>query len=349
MQQKDFHNILKRYLSGQSSPEEEKMIDSWYETIGKGPHSTLSRQDESELERRYWSTISAHLKRTKTNTHPASLPKKNNRTIVLWYASGIAASMLLFLVAYNYLGDARDTVKDGVTGIEKTSQPWTQIKNTEKTARRVDLPDGSHVTLEPQSLLKYSSSFNQIKREIYLQGEALFEVHRNEQRPFFVYTPEVTTMVLGTSFRVRAFEKDKDITVAVRTGRVSVYTNHKDEKERNDRPAEIILTPNQQVIYNRNEKTILRKIVDVPLPILPPEKVMRMRFEEAPVQEIFEAIEKVYGVEIVFDKERFSACALTTSISDGGLYNRLNIICKAIGAEYTLNEHQIVINGTGCN
>ena len=349
MQQKDFHNILKRYLSGQSSPEEERIIDSWYEAMGKGPHSSLSRQDESELERRYWSTISTHLKRSKTNTQPVSLPKKNNRTIVLWYSAGIAASVLLFLVSYIYLVDSRNSAKDAVTGIEKTSQPWTQITNTQETARRVELPDGSHITLEPKSRLKYSSSFNQTKREIYLEGEALFEVYRNEQRPFFVYTPEVTTMVLGTSFRVRAFQKDKDITVAVRTGRVSVYTNHEDKKESNARPAEIILTPNQQVIYNRNEKTIQRKIVEVPLPILPPEKVMRMRFEEAPVREIFEAIEKVYGVEIVFDKDRFSACALTTSISDGGLYNRLDIICKAIGAEYTLNEHQIVINGTGCN
>ena len=87
----------------------------------------------------------------------------------------------------------------------------------------------------------------------------------------------------------------------------------------------------------------------MPLPILPPEKVKLMRFDEGSVAEIFDAIEKVYVVKIVFDRERFASCALTTSISDGGLYNRLDIICKAIGAEYTLNDHQIEIKGTGCN
>lgn len=347
MQQKDFHDILKRYLAGKASPDEEKVIDSWYEAMGKGPHTLLSDQEESDLESRYWSTISGHVKRAKTNPQAVSLPEKRRGRVVLWYVSGIAASLLLFMASYVYLDDTKAFVEHVVPGMKTPT--WTEIVNTEKTSKLFTLPDGSHVTFEPQSRLRYSSLFNQNTRDVYFEGDALFEVQRNEQRPFIVHTAEVTTVVLGTSFRVRALEKDKNITVAVRTGRVSVYANRDDKKTRDSKPAEIILTPNQQVIYDRYEKTILRKLVEVPLPILPPEKVKLMRFEEGPVAEIFEAIEKVYGVEIVFDKERFSSCALTTSISDGGLYNRLDIICKAIGAEYTINDHQIEIKGTGCN
>ena len=65
-------------------------------------------------------------------------------------------------------------------------------------------------------------------------------------------------------------------------------------------------------------------------------------------EEIFEAIEKVYGLDIVFDEAKFSSCTLTTSISDGGLFNRLDIICGAINATYSVKENQIVIEGTGC-
>jgi transmembrane sensor len=347
MQQKDFHDILKRYLAGKASPDEEKIIDAWYEAMGKGPHSLLSDQEESDLESRYWSTISTHVKRTKTGPQAVSLPEKRRGTVALWYASGIAASLLLFMASYIiYRNDTNVFVEHTVPRIETPT--WTHIVNTEKTTKRFTLPDGSHVTFEPQSRLKYSSLFNQNVRDVYFEGDALFEVQRNEQRPFVVHTAEVTTTVLGTSFRVRALEKDKDITVAVRTGRVSV-THPEDKKARDPKPAEIILTPNQQVIYDRYEKTILRKLVEVPIPILPPEKIKLMRFEEGPVADIFDAIEKVYGVEIVFDKDRFSSCALTTSISDGGLYNRLDIICKAIGAEYTLHDYQIEIKGTGCN
>jgi len=347
MQQKDFHDILKRYLDGKASPDEEKIIDAWYEAMGKGPHSLLSEKEESDLESRYWSTISGHVKRTKTHPQAVSPPERGRRAVALWYAAGIAASLLLFMAFYIYMGDPKSLVEHATPGMETLT--WTQIVNTEKTSKKFILPDGSHVTFEPQSSLKYSSMFNRNTRDVYFEGDALFEVQRNEQRPFIVHTAEVTTTVLGTSFRVKALEKGKDITVAVRTGRVSVNTPRENKKEREPDSAEIILTPNQQVVYDRYEKKILRKLVEVPLPILPPEKVKLMRFEEGPVPEIFEAIEKVYGVDIVFDKERFSSCALTTSISDGGLYNRLDIICKAIGAEYTLHDHQIEIKGTGCN
>ncbi|MBS1566996.1 MAG: DUF4974 domain-containing protein, partial [Bacteroidetes bacterium] len=75
----------------------------------------------------------------------------------------------------------------------------------------------------------------------------------------------------------------------------------------------------------------------------------RMQFEDAPLAKIFEAMEKIYGVEIVYDKSRFSSCTLTTSLNEGNLYNRLTIICSAISAQYTLEENRIVISGRGCN
>lgn len=349
MEQKNFHGILKRYLNGQASEEEKQIIDAWYEAMGKGPHSHLNSLEESALEKRYWSVIASHVSGTKRTLHADTLQKDNKIRRIVWYSLSAAASLLLIMVSYIFLVAHQEPATDNLAQKEiKTVETWTHLANSLATAQQFELPDGSHITLEPQSRLRYPSSFNQAKREIFLEGEAMFEVYRNEQRPFLVYTKEVTTMVLGTSFRVKAYEEDKNITVAVRTGKVSVYTNHADEQE-NSKEAEIILTPNQQVIYNRNEKTIQRRLVEEPQAIPSEEKIRRMRFEEAPVKEIFEALEKVYGVDIVFDEKRFSTCALTTSISDGGIYNRLDIICNAIGAEYTLEETQILITGSGCN
>ena len=90
-------------------------------------------------------------------------------------------------------------------------------------------------------------------------------------------------------------------------------------------------------------------LVRVPEIIKPAAEIKRMRFEEASVSEIFTALEEIYGVDIVFDEKLLAACALTTSISDGTIYNRLDIICKAIGATYTVEETQIVVSGLGCN
>ena len=345
MQQKDFHNILKRYLNGRASEEEKRIIDAWYDEAGKGHQAQLNASEESELKKRYWLVVSAHIIESRT-TLPLPKPHKINK--VARYSLGIAASVALILCAYIFMVDDQVLSKSVLSIITKEpTQNWIHLVNSQQTAQRFSLPDSSHITLEPQSGLKYLSSFNQSKREVFLEGEALFEVSHNKERPFLVHAKEVTTTVLGTSFRVSAYEKDKNITVAVRTGKVSVHTNPAEPLVMNG--AEIILTPNQLLTYNKDEKTILRGIVDEPQALPSAEKIRRMRFEEAPVNEIFLAIEQVYGVDIVFDEKRFSSCALTTTISDGGIYNRLDIICKAIGAAYTFNENQIVITGPGCN
>jgi len=201
--------------------------------------------------------------------------------------------------------------------------------------------------LQPGSKIRYDHAFNKKPREIYLEGEAFFEVKRDETRPFLVYTHEVTTKVLGTSFTVKALREDKNITVAVKTGRVSVYAHATSQLQSNAN--ETILTPNQQIVYNRTANTVSRMLVENPLAIVPAEEIKRMHFEEASVSEIFKALEKVYGVDMVFDEKLFSACTLTTSISDETIYDRLDIICKAIGATYSVEEFQIEIDGPGCN
>lgn len=340
MDQKYFRGILKRYLQGRATAEEEKIIDSWYADMGRDSHSLLESNDESELEDRYWSLIDAHIRR-----------RKNHRNLsgMRWYSYGIAASVLLALLSYFYLVNYSTSEKNILAlQSERESIKWQVISNTGIAPLPVRLPDHSTVTLEPKSELKFSASFDESERAVYLAGEGFFEVSPDQHRPFLVYANKVTTKVLGTSFRVRAFQQDKNVTVAVKTGKVSVYTREEIEKD-NSKTSEIILTPNQQIIYDKEENKLSRMIVEKPQAILPPEEVKRMRFEAAPVTEIFHAIEKVYGVDLVFDQDHFSACTLTSVISDGGLYNRLDIICKAIGATYSLRENQILIHGTGCN
>lgn len=339
MHQKDFHTILKKYLQGQASAEEKQVIDSWYEEIGKSTNSTLSDREELELESRYWSAISAHAK----NTHA------KNRTVLLWYSTGIAASVLLAVAIGFYLTDLPAKVKDTIAKENPDkSSVWHLVKNTEEDEKMVTLPDNSKITLKPKSEIRFLTAFNESKREVYLEGEAFFEVFHDAERPFLVYANDVITKVLGTSFSVKAFQEEKKITVSVRTGKVSVSTDLK-KKKSNAESGEIILTPNQQIVYSRDENRMFRTIVSEPQAIIPVEEFKRMRFHEAPVTEVLEAIEKVYGVDVEFDADRFSSCLLTTSISDGGIYNRLDIICKAIGANYSIVENKIVISGAGCD
>ncbi|HKZ38709.1 MAG TPA: FecR family protein [Chryseolinea sp.] len=337
MEQKDFFTILRKYRKGEATPAEKKLIEGWYASMGKDVYHQ-SIPDDSVLERRFWSTIHAHIK-----------DSKKRDKLKMWvprYYAGIAASILIAIVSCFFIVDNPVAV-DRMTNKKKATFSWKHIANTTKISQVIVLPDKSKVALEPESKLKFSSAFNKTEREIYLEGEAFFEVTHNANLPFLVYANEVTTKVLGTSFTVKAIKNERQITVVVKTGKVSVYTRHK--KENKSAPAEeIILTPNHQIIYDKKENEISKMLVEKPQSILPEEVVRRMRFEEAPVTEIFKAIEKVYGVEIVFDEAIFSSCELTTVISRDDIYSRLNIICDAIGASYTLQENRIVISSSGC-
>ena len=94
------------------------------------------------------------------------------------------------------------------------------VKNGEH--KRVILPDGTSVTLNAGSYLRYPREFITDVRRIEMNGEAFFEVTRDEEKPFLIHTKDADVKVLGTSFNVKAFDMDEQLTVSVQTGKVQV-------------------------------------------------------------------------------------------------------------------------------
>ncbi|MBA4058206.1 MAG: hypothetical protein C0490_26050, partial [Marivirga sp.] len=139
------------------------------------------------------------------------------------------------------------------------------------------------------------------------------------------------------------YEGSKEISVAVKTGKVSVYGSNK--KSAID---EIILTPNQEVIYYTEQSNFSKKLVDDPQIILEKPILFEMEYDGTPVDKIFEVLKQNYGIDIVYDRQLLSNCGLTTSMSEEGLYERIEIICQAIGAEYEIKDGAIIISSSGC-
>ena len=110
--------------------------------------------------------------------------------------------------------------------------------------KKINLPDGTSVILNAASTLRISNNFDGEKREVYLQGEAWFDVKRNPQKPFIVHTGKIATQVLGTHFNVSAYQNDASITVSLVQGKVQVDMN-------NDPAKRIILDPGKQMIYSK--------------------------------------------------------------------------------------------------
>lgn len=223
----------------------------------------------------------------------------------------------------------------------------------------ISLSDHSTVVLQPGSRLSYPPRFGPEKREVYLSGEGFFEVTHNPARPFVVYAHELATKVLGTSFRVKAL--GNEVVVEVRTGKVSVFSTKNDAaaaRAADHVLAGVVLTPNQRVVFSREDDRLTKGLVAAPQ-LLPasdrvasdrvaPDGVPRFEFDDTPAPRVFAELEAAYGIDIVFDEAALARCPLTASLTDQSLYQKLDIVCKALEASYQVIDGQIVIDGKGC-
>lgn len=225
-----------------------------------------------------------------------------------------------------------------------------RYSNESEKPNSLVLSDGSIVILQPHSSLEYPRSFSSSSRNVYLNGEAFFEVTKDAMKPFSVFADKIVTRVLGTSFSVRAYDRDKEIVVVVKTGKVSVLTSAQleDENRQDDDPVGTLLTPNQQVVFSKKESQMVRSLVKDPTLLPSSSEVENFQFIDTPINVVFERLEKVYGVEIIFDEELMSACLLNASLRDDSFYDQLRLICKGVGAKYQLLDGHVIITGGGC-
>ncbi|GAB3985970.1 FecR family protein [Spirosoma daeguense] len=222
----------------------------------------------------------------------------------------------------------------------------TQVSNNTTDSMIIKLPDNSRITLSRGAKLRYKTHFTDSVREVYLTGEAFFDVARNPKKPFIVYTNELITKVLGTSFWIRTNVADKHMTVAVKTGKVFVYKKTKGGLA--DQPPGVVLLPNQQADYKPDSDKLSRTLVEEPLLILPESQRQSATFDNVPVAELLDNLEKSYGVDIQFDRNVLTNCRLTTSFKDESLFQRLEVLCEAIDATYKIEDTRIIIDARRC-
>ncbi|NID10150.1 FecR family protein [Fibrivirga algicola] len=210
----------------------------------------------------------------------------------------------------------------------------------------VTLPDGSIVTLSARSTLRYTAAFGQKTRDVTLTGQAFFSVTRNEKVPFRVFTDELVTQVLGTSFRVSAYPEDRRSTVTVRTGKVAVYARA--ESENPLKRTVLSLTPNQVAEYSRKSHVLHKTLTIHPVPVNNVPAADAFVFDETPINDVFRRLEETYGIQIKYDANLLRDCALTASLGNENLNQKLTLICKGIEGRYQIVDGTIIIQSTGC-
>jgi ferric-dicitrate binding protein FerR (iron transport regulator) len=161
--------------------------------------------------------------------------------------------------------------------------------------KTVKLPDGTLITLEPNSKLDYPGRFTGSTREVHLTGEAYFEVKPNHEKPFIVHTPYVIATVLGTSFNVEAYPNGI-ARVVVTSGRVKVQTvNASNELQA------VIINADQSVAYNITINEIEKR--NAPEEAVYYKQRHRGRFSYAgvPIAKVVQEMERYYHTPVTLE------------------------------------------------
>ncbi len=149
----------------------------------------------------------------------------------------VAASLLIGITIFGYY------LLTSHHSHGKTKSSLQITKTPSRTKSKIYLSDGSVVTLNSETELRYPTSFDGATREVYLDGEAFFNVAKDHTHPFIVHAGKMNVRVLGTAFNVKSYANDKTIETTLIRGAVEVTLN--------DRPSDrIILKPSEKLVLN---------------------------------------------------------------------------------------------------
>jgi transmembrane sensor len=267
--------------------------------------------------------------RTMIKIEEASRPENNVR-LFPWFARAAAAILIILGVIYVY--NRPPSPADQLV-------MQTMASSGNNAQKQVQLPDGTTVFLNKGSELLYPDIFDQNAREVYLKGEAFFDVAHNREQPFVVHADISKTTVLGTSFNLRAYGTEDDIRLTVVSGKVAFTLT--DDREK------VIVAPGNMAKLDRNSRQILQG-VNPDLNFLS-WKTHELRFDDCPLEELIMVLGRHYAVDIRLDNASTRNCRFSGDFKDTELDNTLKIITKAIGSTYEQTGDSFVIFGRGCN
>jgi len=293
------------------------------------------------------------LQAIKTEAKPAQEIAVVRRVNHRWkyFAAAVFILVMLGTAGWFFSPEVKKPARFAYEDITSSRQLIENI-NTSKNTINVSLPDGSVVKLASNSRISYESNLDSLTtRDVYLSGQAFFTVKKNPDRPFRVFANEIVAKVLGTSFSVRSFEKDTIIRVTVSTGKVSVYSMGQTTIQATAKPNKlggIIVTPNQQLVYEKSSKEFQKILLENPVMIAPVSVNKSMSYEDAAIDKVFNDLGKDYGINIVYDNELLKNCTVNADLSNESFYRKLDLICRAVGARYEVIDAQVVIMSNGC-
>jgi len=250
----------------------------------------------------------------------------------------IAASLLLIAIVAGYFIVQKDSDFPLLQGLTLNKEKTPKGKK-----QHIILEDGTQVWLNANSELRYSKNFSREKsREVFLVGEAFFDVSENKGKPFIVFTSGLAIKVLGTAFNVRSYADDPVVETTLVRGKVTIASPEEDSLH------QVTLLPNQQALFSKDSKKLaLEETVNAE--DYSAWKNGLMIFDNKPFAYIKETLERWYDVTITMEDEKSLSCSFSAKFKDKTLVEVLEIFKNTESINYWVEGDQVFISGKLCH
>jgi len=274
--------LIRNYYKGTLTESERLLLSAW---LAERPdHVILFRKLYREL---HADAATGNIFEPRVEAALKTIKKKlkipNDRKFAYKKPWRIAAVIALLIGSYLIFQQvlSNDTSKEVFTAVAEN--------------KHVLLDDGTKVWLGPASKLTYSRAFNKANREVTLEGSAYFDVAQQASHPFVVYSNDIRTNVLGTSFKIKAYTEDDASTLIVTSGKVKVTLG----QEETDESISTLLQRGEKIIYQKKERQL--KKINYPLHSNVLAKISQgvYVYDGEKVQDIIKDLERAYHVRIV--------------------------------------------------
>ena len=200
----------------------------------------------------------------------------------------------------------------------------------------VALADGTLINLNAGSSLRYPNGFKaEGNREVFLTGEAYFQVSHDAKRPFLVHTDDLEIEVLGTHFNVQAYADEKNSNTVLVNGVVQVKQTANPEDA-------VVLKPGMQASYTQGSKTLEIASVNT-APYIAWVKG-QLYFDQADFPQIARILERKFDVQIQVNNTALKKEKFTAKFKAESLEQILKSFNESYPFNYDIKQNTVVIN-----
>jgi len=337
-----------RYISGNYSQEDKEFVKNWleeedisYDELGRLQEVWEAAEDlklENNVDR-VWKELSERIKREADSqkvTKIGRFPTKKANIKIRGFIVRAAAAILVIACAYAFYQFAYTQ-----NPVHKQKLVYNTLVSKKGEQIRFRFNDGSKVVLNGNSKIRYRSDFGTGTRNLYLSGEAYFEVKHDHTLPFVVYAGNMKVKDIGTKFDINAYPEGNFYEVSVSDGQIQVATReHDGNKDSLKAPQHVNITQGQKVEVGRNSGQMIISKANLHASLDWLNK--RLIFDEEPFSLIVNRLERYYDITIDVRDKALLTKKVTASFENERMENVLKVLSLSLKANYNLNKNHVV-------